>query len=91
MTRYVYGQHSSSSARLVANALSQEGMATILAMVNAEKEGQIESKLQKARQLEEIREAKRKEAEARQAQKKNKLVRDIAPNICFFSKEAIGY
>ncbi|OGM50271.1 hypothetical protein ABOM_001230 [Aspergillus bombycis] len=51
----------------------QEGMATILAMVNAEKEGQIESKLQKARQLEEIREAKRKEAEARQAEKKNKL------------------
>lgn len=51
----------------------EEGMATILAMVNAEKEGQIESKMQKARQLEEIREAKRKEAEARQAQKKNKL------------------
>ncbi|KAA8643240.1 hypothetical protein EYZ11_008613 [Aspergillus tanneri] len=51
----------------------EEGMATILAMVNAEKEGQIESKLMKARQLEEIREAKRKEAEARQAQKKSKL------------------
>ncbi|KAE8353555.1 hypothetical protein BDV28DRAFT_105542 [Aspergillus coremiiformis] len=51
----------------------QEGMATILAIVNAEKEGQIESKMQKARQLEEIREAKRKEAEARHAQKKNKL------------------
>lgn len=48
---------------------------TILAMVNAEKEGQIESKMMKARQLEEIREAKRKEAEARQAQKKSKLVR----------------
>lgn len=47
---------------------------TILAMVNAEQEGHIESKLQKARQLEEIREAKRKEAEARQAEKKNKLV-----------------
>ncbi|KAF7591291.1 60S ribosomal subunit assembly/export protein [Aspergillus hancockii] len=51
----------------------QEGMATILAMVNAEKEGQIESKMQKARQLEEIRELKRKEAEARVAQKKSKL------------------
>lgn len=46
---------------------------TILAMVNAEKEGQIESKMMKARQLEEIREARRKEAEARQAQKKDKL------------------
>lgn len=88
MTRYVYEWHGSSSARLVANAPSQEGMATILAMVNAEKEGQIESKLQKARQLEEIREAKRKEAEARQAQKKNKLVRCIAPKMYFFSKEA---
>ncbi|RJE18892.1 hypothetical protein PHISCL_08774 [Aspergillus sclerotialis] len=51
----------------------QEGMMTILAMVNAEKEGQIESKMMKARQLEEIREARRKEAEARQAQKKSKL------------------
>lgn len=43
-------------------------------MVNAEKEGQIESKMMKARQLEEIREAKRREAEARQAKKKSKLV-----------------
>lgn len=49
-------------------------MATILAMVNAEKEGQIESKLMKARQLEEIRQARLQEAEARQAEKKNKLV-----------------
>ena len=58
-------------------------MATILAMVNAEKEGQIESKLMKARQMEEIREARRKEAEARQAQKKSKLVRirsAVSPN-----------
>lgn len=46
----------------------------ILNMVNAEKEGQIESKLMRARQLEEIREAKRKEAEARAEQKKSKLV-----------------
>ncbi|KAJ5376413.1 hypothetical protein N7509_013299 [Penicillium cosmopolitanum] len=51
----------------------QEGMMTILAMVNAEKEGQIESKMMKARQLEEIREAKRKEAEARMTEKKDKL------------------
>jgi len=46
---------------------------TILAMVNAEKEGQIESKMMKARQLEEIREAKKAEAEARMKEKKNKL------------------
>ncbi|KAJ5701495.1 hypothetical protein N7493_007213 [Penicillium malachiteum] len=51
----------------------QEGMLTILAIVNAEKEGQIESKMMKARQLEEIREARQKELEARQAVKKNKL------------------
>ena len=50
-------------------------MMTILAMVNAEKEGQIESKMMKARQMEEIREARRKEAEARQQEKKSKLVR----------------
>ena len=49
-------------------------MATILAIVNADKEGQIESKMMKARQMEEIREAKRKEAEARQAKKKSTLV-----------------
>ncbi|KKY21975.1 putative 66s preribosome component loc1 [Phaeomoniella chlamydospora] len=51
----------------------QESMMTILAMVNAEKEGQIESKVMKARQLEEIREAKRKEAEARHEHKKSKF------------------
>lgn len=48
-------------------------MRTILAIVNAEKEGQIESKMIKARQLEEIREAKRAEAEARMKEKKVKL------------------
>ncbi|KAL9030076.1 MAG: hypothetical protein Q9196_001767 [Gyalolechia fulgens] len=53
----------------------QESMMTILAIVNANKEGQIESKMMKSRQLEEIREARRKEAEARQAQKNSKLVR----------------
>jgi 60S ribosomal subunit assembly/export protein LOC1 len=51
----------------------QESMMTILAMVNAEKEGQIESKIMKARQMEEIREARRKEAEARQEIKNEKL------------------
>lgn len=49
-------------------------MLTILAIVNADKEGQIESKMMKARQMEEIREARRKEAEARQEQRKLKLV-----------------
>ena len=51
---------------------------TILAIVNANKEGQIESKMMKSRQMEEIREARRKEAEARQEQRKSKLVREIA-------------
>lgn len=46
---------------------------TILAMVNAEKEGQIESKMMKARQMEEIREARKAEAEKRQELKKQKL------------------
>lgn len=48
-------------------------MMTILAIVNAEKEGQIESKMMKARQLEEIHEAKRAEAEARMKDRKNKF------------------
>ncbi|KAL9012609.1 MAG: hypothetical protein Q9173_002626 [Seirophora scorigena] len=42
-------------------------------IVNASKEGQIESKMIKSRQLEEIREARRKEAEARQQQRNSKL------------------
>lgn len=41
----------------------------IMSVVNAEKEGHLESKIAKARQLEEIREAKRKEAEARKSDK----------------------
>lgn len=51
----------------------KEGMMTILAMVNAEKEGQIESKMIKARQLEEIREARRKEMEKKQEKKQAEL------------------
>ena len=47
---------------------------TILAIVNASKEGQIESKMLKSRHMEEIREARRKESEARQQQKQLKLV-----------------
>ena len=46
---------------------------TILAMVNADKEGQIESKLMKARQMEEIREARMKEAGKREDIKKGRL------------------
>src|SRR5262249_23544142 len=51
----------------------QESMATILAMVQAEKDGQIESKMMKARQMEEIREARRIEAEKREEERKAKL------------------
>ncbi|KAK1538397.1 60S ribosomal subunit assembly/export protein loc-1 [Colletotrichum paranaense] len=51
----------------------RESMNTILAMVQAEKEGQIESKMMKARQMEEIREARRVEAEKKEEEKKNKL------------------
>ncbi|KAH7554970.1 hypothetical protein BM1_07631 [Bipolaris maydis] len=45
----------------------------IMSVVNAEKEGHLESKIAKARQLEEIREAKRKEAEARKEDKEAKF------------------
>lgn len=45
-------------------------MMAIMSVVNAEKEGRIESKIMRARQLEEIREAKRKEAEMRSDSKK---------------------
>lgn len=48
---------------------------TILAMVQAEKEGNIESKMIRARQMEEIREARKAEAENREAGRKEKLVR----------------
>jgi 60S ribosomal subunit assembly/export protein LOC1 len=47
-----------------------QGMRTILAMVMAEKEGNIESKMMRARQMEEIREARRAEAEKRAEGKK---------------------
>jgi len=48
-------------------------MATILAIVQAEKEGQIESKMIKARQMEEIREARRVETQKREDEKKATL------------------
>lgn len=50
-----------------------ESMMTILAIVSAEKEGQIESKMVKARQMEEIREARKKEQEKREEARKDKL------------------
>ncbi|KAI2623428.1 hypothetical protein GGS21DRAFT_341371 [Xylaria nigripes] len=51
----------------------KESMGTILAIVQADKEGQIESKMIKARQMEEIREARRVEAEKKDMEKKAKL------------------
>ncbi|KAG9201873.1 60S ribosomal subunit assembly/export protein [Epicoccum nigrum] len=45
-------------------------MMAIMSVVNAQKEGHIESKIMRARQLEEVREAKRKEAEGRLDEKK---------------------
>ncbi|KAL2139113.1 hypothetical protein VTI28DRAFT_5744 [Corynascus sepedonium] len=51
----------------------KESMTTILALVQAEKEGQIESKMMRARQMEEIREARRVEAEKKEAERKAKL------------------
>lgn len=63
---------------------------TILAMVNAEKDGQIESKIMKARKMEEIREARRKEAEAKHEQKKSKFVRVPSPR-CTLPLHAATY
>lgn len=48
-------------------------MTTILSLVQAEKEGAIESKMIKARQMEEIREARKAEAEKKAAEKKAML------------------
>ncbi len=48
-------------------------MTTILALVQAEKEGQIESKMMRARQMEEIREARKAEADKKEAERKAKL------------------
>ncbi|KHO01463.1 60S ribosomal subunit assembly/export protein loc1 [Metarhizium album ARSEF 1941] len=51
----------------------EESMGTIMAIVQAEKNGEIESKMIKARQMEEIREARRLEAEKKEQEKKTKL------------------
>ena len=55
----------------------KDTMMTILAMVQAEKEGNIESKMIRARQMEEIREARKAEQEKREAGRKQKLVSSI--------------
>jgi len=52
-------------------------MMAIMSMVNAQKEGHIESKIMRARQLEEVREAKRKEAEGRAEDKKADFVSSL--------------
>ncbi|KAK1243725.1 hypothetical protein MKX08_001863 [Trichoderma sp. CBMAI-0020] len=51
----------------------KESMTTILSLVQAEKEGHIESKLIKARQMEEIREARKVEADKKAAERKAML------------------
>jgi len=65
-------------------------MMTILAIVNANKEGQIESKMLKSRQMEEIREARKREAEKRREERKGKLVNDNDPLSEHFSTD-VGY
>lgn len=51
----------------------QESMNTILSMVQAEKDGQIESKMMKARHMEAIREARKQEAEKKASERKERL------------------
>lgn len=58
---------------LTQHTFLQESMTTILALVQAEKDGQIESKMMRARQMEEIREARRVEADKKEAERKAKL------------------
>lgn len=48
-------------------------MNTIMSIVQAEKDGQIESKMIKARQMEEIREARQAEAEKKDQERQAKL------------------
>lgn len=58
---------------LIFRPLKQESMTTILSMVQAEKEGQIESKMMKARHMEAIREARKAETEKKDAERQAKL------------------
>ncbi|KAH7117615.1 60S ribosomal subunit assembly/export protein LOC1 [Dendryphion nanum] len=50
-----------------------ESMMAIMSVVNAEKEGVVESKIMRARQLEEVREAKKKEEEKRKEEREKKF------------------
>lgn len=50
-----------------------ESMSTILSIVQAEKNGEIESKMIKARQMEEIREARKVEAEKKDQERQSKI------------------
>ncbi|KAG6004916.1 hypothetical protein E4U43_000658 [Claviceps pusilla] len=50
-----------------------ESMSTIMAMVQAEKDGEIESKMIKARKMEEIREARKLETQKKEEEKKSRL------------------
>jgi len=59
----------------------QESMMAILAMVQAEKEGNIESKMMRSRQMEEIREARKAEQEKKEQGRKQKLVRQCWDNM----------
>jgi 60S ribosomal subunit assembly/export protein LOC1 len=51
----------------------EESMRTIMAIVQAEKEGMIESKMIRMRRMEEIREARQQEIDRREGQKKEKV------------------
>ena len=65
-------------------------MMAIMSVVNAQKEGHIESKIMRARQLEEIREAKRKEAEGRADEKKADFVRFQFTSIIWHGGHVFG-
>jgi len=58
-------------------------MMAIMGMVQAEKEGEREGKIMKARQLEEIREAKKAEIERRAESKKARLVSDFDGEVLY--------
>lgn len=64
-------------------------MMAIMSVVHAEKEGHLESKIMRARQLEEIREAKRKEADERSDEKKEKFVSSAAGGCICWDCEAV--
>ncbi|KAI5849560.1 hypothetical protein DFP73DRAFT_454831, partial [Morchella snyderi] len=60
----------------------KDKMMSILLRVNDSKDGQIQSKLERSRKLEEIRESRRKDEEARNEQRKSKMesAKDVIRN-----------